>query len=113
MTKTLTILLLMILGTATYAHSKISSTVPENEAVLVAAPVNVKIRFAKKVRLIKVEMNFSDQPSVRLDLGDQKSFATEFEVPLDQKGPGDYVISWRGLSIDGHAMNGEFMFVVE
>jgi len=54
-----------------------------------------------------------DHPSVELDLGDQKSFATEFVVPVEQMGSGTYQIEWRGLGIDGHAMTGEFMFTVD
>ncbi len=113
MTKTLAILTMMIVGSVAFAHSKINATVPAHEAVLAAAPETIEFGFAKKIRLIKVDLAFSDQPKVPLDLGDQTSFATTFNLPLVPLGSGTYVIGWRGLSIDGHVMTGEFMFVVE
>jgi len=106
-------LLFFALGTVVFGHSKVNLTVPENEAILSAAPEIVELRFANKIRMIKIEMTHLEHPTVQLDLGDQKSFATEFEVPMIQMGGGEYVIQWRGLGIDGHVMNGEFMFVVE
>ena len=113
MNKIFAVLIVLTMGTGAFAHSKVNSTVPENEAVLAETPETVELKFAKKIRLIKVAMTHLDHPTVELNLGDQKSFATEFEVPVIQMGGGEYVIEWRGLGIDGHAMNGEFMFVVE
>lgn len=86
---------------------------PENGAVLAEAPAAVTLNFAKKIRLIKVDMTYQDTPKVMFDLGDQKSFATEYTLPLPEQGAGTYLIEWRGLSIDGHAMTGEFAFTVE
>lgn len=107
------VLLFSVIGFAAFAHSKVNSTIPENEAILAEVPEVVTLNFANRIRLIKVEMTHLDHPTVALDLGDQRSFATEFVVPVDQMGAGTYHIVWRGLGIDGHAMIGEFMFTVE
>jgi len=109
----LAIILMMALGSTAFGHSKINTTLPENEAILADVPEMITLTFAKKIRVIKIEMTHLDHPSVELDLGDQKSFATEFVVPVEQMGSGTYQIEWRGLGIDGHAMTGEFMFTVD
>ena len=101
------------LGALALAHSKITTTVPENAAVVGDAPENITLTFANKIRLIKVEMTYQDHPPVAMDVGGYKSFATEFVIPNIPMGPGTYKIEWRGLGGDGHAMTGEFMFTVD
>jgi methionine-rich copper-binding protein CopC len=48
-----------------------------------------------------------------MDLGNQKTFANEFILPMHDMGPGTYEVEWRGLGADGHALNGTFSFTVE
>ncbi len=42
-----------------------------------------------------------------------KGMEIDFTVPMQSVGSGTYVIDWRGLGADGHAMTGSFSFVVE
>ena len=113
MKKLLVFLMMLGLGSGAFAHSKVNTTAPENEAVVAEVPETITLNFADKIRLIKVDVTHLDHPTVELDLGDQKSFATEFIVPLIGMGAGSYKIEWHGLGIDGHAMTGKFMFTVE
>ena len=39
--------------------------------------------------------------------------AQEFALPMQDMGPGSYVVEWRGLGADGHALNGTFNFTVK
>ncbi|MDG1745241.1 MAG: copper resistance protein CopC [Planktomarina sp.] len=48
-----------------------------------------------------------------MDLGGQKTFAQEFALPMQDMGPGSYVVEWRGLGADGHALNGTFNFTLK
>jgi methionine-rich copper-binding protein CopC len=34
-------------------------------------------------------------------------------LPMQDMGPGSYVVEWRGLGADGHALNGTFNFTVK
>lgn len=105
--------LLATLSSGAFAHSRVDTTTPENGAVIADVPANVSFNFANDIRLTRVKMTHADHPSVQLDLGDQKSFGRAFSLPLESMGPGTYHIDWRGLGVDGHAMQGEFTFTVE
>lgn len=105
--------LLASLASGAFAHSRVDTTTPENGAVIADVPADISFNFANDIRLTRVEMTHADHPSVQLDLGDQKSFDRSFTLPLEGMGVGIYRIEWRGLGIDGHAMQGEFTFTVE
>lgn len=113
MKKLVLVTLLATLSTGAFAHSRMDTTTPENGAVLAVAPEEVRFNFANDIRLTRVEMTLADHPSVELELGDQKSFDRVFTLPLEGMGSGIYLIEWRGLGVDGHAMQGEFRFTVE
>lgn len=104
--------LLVLLASAASAHSKVGSTVPADGAVLAAAPAEIVLEFARKLRLTRVRMTH-DGDAVDLDLGGRKSFATRFAIPLTGADKGAYRIEWRGLAADGHAMRGGFSFRVK
>lgn len=95
------------------AHSAVDTTSPANEAVLTRAPEEVRLSFANRIRLTRVQMSMDGNAAVDLDLGDQKSFGTEFVIPVSINESGQYEVEWRGLGIDGHAMQGSFIFTVE
>ena len=94
-------------------HTRVSTSDPVDGAVLAAAPESVSLEFANPIRLTRVELAIEDNEPVEFDLGSQTSFATQFVLPLVGKGEGTYKVSWRGLSTDGHVMQGEFSFLVE
>ena len=101
-----------ILATLALAHSPVESTSPADAADLTAVPEMVNLIFVNSIRLTRIDMTHADHPTVELELGDQTSFATEFAVPVDGMGDGPYLIEWRGLGMDGHAMQGDFTFQV-
>ena len=95
------------------AHSVVVATQPASGAVLSAMPQNLEIEFAKPIRITRVKITRGDDSWADLDLGDENSFQTLFELPLPNPGAGLYRIEWRGLSSDGHAMKGAFTFQVQ
>lgn len=112
--KILTMFALMTaLATGAFAHSSVDNTTPENSATIAEVPSEISFNFGNDIRLTRVEMIHQDHPSVRLDLGDQTRFDRVFTLPLQGMGEGTYRIEWRGLGMDGHAMQGEFSFTVE
>jgi methionine-rich copper-binding protein CopC len=108
-----TIVLISTLATGAFAHSSVQSSTPENGATLSEVPSEVSFSFSDDIRLTKVNMTHQDVHTVSLDLGDQTSFGRTFALPLQSMGEGIYRIEWRGLGIDGHAMQGEFTFTVD
>lgn len=113
MKKLATLALISTLATSAFAHSRVDTTTPENGAVIAEVPAEIGFNFAADIRLTGVDMTHQDHPSVRLDLGDQTSFDRAFTLPLQGMGEGTYRIEWRGLGVDGHAMQGEFTFTVD
>lgn len=107
------LLLLTACVTPTSAHSPLDTTTPEDGAELAEHPTEISFQFAKEIRLTRVHMTYQDHPSVRLDLSTQTGFARTFVLPLIDMGQGSYRIEWRGLSVDGHIMRGQFVFTVD
>jgi len=110
------ILLAGVIGlwaTGVMAHSPLDGTTPANEATVTEMPVEVLMDFKGDIRLTRVSITHADTHSMEMDLGDQTAFAQEFILPMHDMGAGLYVVEWRGLGSDGHALNGTFSFTVE
>ncbi len=113
MTKIFLAGLLGIWATGAVAHSPLESTTPLHEAVVAQMPADVLLDFKGAIRLTRVTMTHADKDGVDLDLSGHKGFITAYAIPLEAMGSGVYSIAWRGLGIDGHALDGTFTFVVE
>lgn len=100
-------------ATGAVAHSPLSGTTPANEATIAVMPSEVVLDFKGDIRLTRLTMSHADQPSVDLDLSGFKGFISDYAIPVPSMGKGQYVIEWRGLGADGHALNGAFSFKVE
>ena len=105
-------IILCLLAATAHAHSDVSTTMPENGAVLAETPPYIVLTFAKRIRLTRVWMTHPSHSRVDLDLGEQTEFQSRFKFALPEMGAGLYRIEWRGLSEDGHAMRGELAFQV-
>ena len=102
-----------IWATGAMAHSPLDGTTPTNEAIVSEMPAEVLMDFKGDIRLVRVAITHADTRSMDMDLGNQKTFAQEFVLPMHDMGPGTYEVEWRGLGADGHALNGTFSFSVE
>lgn len=102
-----------IWATGAMAHSPLDGTTPVNESIVAEVPTEVLLDFKGDIRLTRVDMTHAGKHSLEMDLGDQTAFTQEFAVPLEDMGAGEYVIEWRGLGADGHALNGTFSFIVD
>ena len=102
-----------IWATGAMAHSPLDRTSPANEATVAEMPTEVLMDFKGDIRLTRVSITHADKHSMDMDLGEQTSFTQEFTLPMHDMGAGVYVIEWRGLGADGHALKGTFSFTVE
>ena len=105
--------LIGIWATGAMAHSPLDSTTPVNEATVTEMPTEVLMDFKGDIRLTRVAITHADTRSMDIALGDQTAFTQEFTLPMQDMGAGKYVVKWRGLSADGHALNGTFSFTVD
>jgi len=100
-------------ATSVMAHSPLESTSPMNEATESVMPTEVTMDFKGDIRLTRVAITHADTHTMDMDLGDQTAFMQAFTLPMHDMGAGIYVVEWRGLGADGHALNGTFSFTVE
>ena len=102
-----------IWATGAMAHSPLDATTPANDATVTEMPTEVLMDFKGDIRLTRVSITHADTHTMDMDLGDQTAFTQEFVLPMQDMGAGTYVVEWRGLGDDGHALNGTFSFIVE
>ena len=99
-------------GSAT-AHSRQETTVPANGEVVAAAPEVISISFDKPVRITLIELTDADGKKLALERKDEMTPVTLFEATPAPLTDGRFTVEWRGLSADGHPMNGRFSFEVK
>ena len=102
-----------IWATGVMAHSPLDGTTPINESSVTEMPTEVLMDFKGNIRLTRVAITHADKRTMDMDLGEQTAFTQEFALPMHDMGAGVYVVKWRGLGADGHALNGTFSFTVE
>ena len=95
------------------AHSVLQTSSPAADDVLAVAPENLDMTFRNKIRLTRVTLTHNDEAETDLSLETGGGFTTNYTIPLSSTAAGTYLIDWRGLSDDGHPMNGTFTFTVE
>ena len=105
------ILTLIATATGAWAHSKAEETTPANEAI-VASVEAIEMRFDDPMRVIAITLTGPDgDVSIERETG--MDAVTEFRaLPPDDLPDGTYTVDWRGLSSDGHPMQGTFSFEV-
>ena len=100
-------------ATGAVAHSPLEATTPANEATVAEVPSEITMDFKGEIRLTRVSMTHAETHNANLDLNRFDGFVSSYAIPLQGMGSGDYLIEWRGLGADGHALNGSFSFTVE
>ena len=105
--------LIVMWASVAIAHSPLKSTTPANEATIAQAPDEIRLDFGKDIRLTRLAVTHADDKKMKLDLSGQDGFKKLYLVPFEGMGTGNYLIEWRGLGGDGHALNGTFSFTVE
>ena len=105
--------LMVLWASVATAHSPLKSTTPVHEAVIAQAPDEIRLNFGKAIRLTRLAVAHAEDKKMKLDLSGHDGFKKLYLVPFEGMGTGNYLIEWRGLGNDGHALNGTFSFTVE
>lgn len=104
-------ILLSCLAPAATAHSALISVVPPDGALLKEAPTQVVLTFNEPVQPLAVTLAGSD--GSRRDLLDASRGGINLVVNLpDDLSRGTFLVSWRAVSGDGHAIAGAASFSV-
>ena len=102
---------LVLLAPSALAHSKAKKTTPGNETTVQAVEA-IEIRFDDPMRVTAIALKGPDgDMAIERETGLDP--VTEFRaLPPDLMPAGVYQVDWRGLSSDGHPMQGSFSFTV-
>ncbi|PUB08238.1 copper resistance CopC family protein [Yoonia sediminilitoris] len=99
------------LTTSALAHSKAEKTTPANEASVETVEA-IEMRFDDPMRVTAITLTGPDG-EVQIERETGMDAVTEFRaLPPNDLPAGAYAVDWRGLSADGHPMQGTFGFTV-
>ncbi|MCB1509024.1 MAG: copper resistance protein CopC [Hyphomicrobiaceae bacterium] len=95
------------------AHSQRRMTVPEDGAVLSASPEEIVLTFDAQTQVTYIALKNAQGEVVSLETADRMRPLVRFTAEPGAMGAGAYEVEWRGLSADGHPLQGRFGFSVE
>ena len=115
-----TVLILALLALATLpspapGHALPTRFDPRPDAVLPAAPVDVRILFDGDLEPAFSGIQVTDAAGRRVDRREARVDPRNrrlLRVALDAMGPGVYRVAWKVLAIDGHRAQGTYVFTV-
>lgn len=98
------------------AHTKLESSMPQANAVVAAAPTQVRLQFSdplelpfSKVKLVDEKGAVVEASKIAVDSTDPKALVAT--VPALRSGA--YRVQWSTVTRDGHKVKGEFAFRVK
>lgn len=102
---------LAFMATGAAAHSKPEETIPSDAATVPSAKV-IAMRFNDAMRITAISLTGPDgEIPVTRETGMDP--VTEFRaLPPADLPDGAYEVDWRGMSSDGHPMQGSFGFTI-
>lgn len=103
--------MVLAITTGALAHSTQETTVPMDGAD-VREVTELVLRFDQPMRITRIALSGSDgEIGLSSDMG--TNAVTEYvATPEGAVAPGEYEVEWRGLSADGHPMQGGYSFTV-
>jgi len=107
----LSICLLFTATTLSLSHSVVTNSNPENGARLQVAPKHLDVSFSKPTRVVKASLTHNQSTPLKLTLSTKEPTKLIRFSPAPTAA-GDYIIKWRALSEDGHALKGSLQFSI-
>jgi len=104
---------MLLSSTMALAHSDLTASFPADGTWIDPSVTKLAMTFGKEIRLVTVTIGPEGGDATTLDLDEQNSLSTEFELALPALETGPYTIEWRGLGEDGHVMTGQIRFAVK
>jgi methionine-rich copper-binding protein CopC len=101
----LTILLIVLLPRVAAAHAHLVQAVPANDSVLAQPPPSFMLLFNEAARLTALSLQ-QDDASPRKIGGLPGTPSARWLIPAPVLAPGNYTLTYRVLSEDGHIMSG-------
>lgn len=109
--------LLTLLPLSASAHDEVGETNPVANSIVEAGKFDVSITFEENIMISPDNagevVTVTAPDGSKVSNGCVRVAGTLLSTPIDVDAPGKYLVSWRSVSSDGHATEGEFSFTVE
>ena len=107
------VLALMLLGApGAWAHDSLVSSSPADGAVLEAAPASIDLVMSEPAQALGTQVSVVGADGQEHAAGAVQLVDTSVSQPVDALPAGDYRVTWRVTSSDGHPISGELGFTV-
>lgn len=97
---------------AAFAHAAMTKTNITDQASFAQAPKTFSATFEHETSLAGLMLMGPGAKHIELDYKPSTAMAKTFEVPLPALAAGAYILSWKTVAKDGHAMKGDIHFTV-
>jgi methionine-rich copper-binding protein CopC len=95
-----------------FAHGGMTETSIQDKASFAQAPADFKVTFEHESAITSIMLMKADKTMFPLDFKPSKTLGKDFTVPLPKLPAGSYILSWKSIAKDGHAMPGAVHFTV-
>ena len=102
---------LLIAASCLEAHAHLERSTPADGSVLSAAPAQLVLQFSEAAQLATLAIETSGGAKQNVSALPERA-QSRIVVPLPALLPGDYVVSWRAIGVDGHVVPGRIHFTV-
>lgn len=101
----------LLVSTSALGHADVVSTSPTADSEIDVAPATISISFSEPVLEVGAAIVLADSSGSEIGVGEVTFEGATMSVssPPDLA-PGEYIVTWRASSNDGHVMTGEFGF---
>ena len=105
------------MSTAVFAHPKLMSSIPAENATVMAGPSELRLIFNEKLEPSMSGVDVEDQAGKKIETGkaatdpaDAKLLVIPLSAPL---GDGTYKVDWHAVAADTHRIKGSYAFTVK
>lgn len=94
------------------AHSSMIQANIEENAHIAEAPAEFALTFEHEAAITSFMVMKSNDEMIAVDFKPSGTMSRNFQIPLPALTAGEYVLSWKSMTKDGHVMPGSIHFTV-
>ncbi|WP_225890102.1 copper resistance CopC family protein [Indioceanicola profundi] len=98
---------------SSFAHSDKERVTPEAGSIIPTSPPAITMSFSAPMRITLFTLTDASGRDFKVERTDKMTPVKEFSATPEKLPPGSYTAKWRGMSADGHAMEGSWNFEVQ
>jgi methionine-rich copper-binding protein CopC len=102
----------LILSSAVFAHTGLSSSAPASNAMLMTTPTQLDLEFGSEVRLVKLYLRNSKAEHIKVDFKPSTEANTKFSYAIPTLATGNYRVDWMIMGGDAHKVTGYYTFML-